>query len=128
MVKEQLERMGRQAIIEIALTLERTANNWQEIAEMRRQTEINLIGQLEKEQVNSTRWRNTADRRKSEIEELDESIKILHGRIEKKHIRIDCLKDIEHDQLIEINRLKSSIHKIASNLEITQQFTNNVIS
>ena len=128
MIKEQLKHMEKDALIDMILTVERTSNNWEEIAELRRQSEINLIGQLEKEKVNSTRWRNTADRRKSEIEELDESIKILHGRIEKKHIRIDCLKDIEHDQLIEINRLKSSIHKIASNLEITQQFTNNVIS
>ena len=35
MVKEQLKNLGIDAIIEIALTSDRTANNWEEIAGIR---------------------------------------------------------------------------------------------
>ena len=76
MVKEQLERMGRQAIIEIALTLERTANNWEEIADLRQK----------------------------QIRFLEEKIKTLN--------------EIEHDQLVEINKIRKE----------NQKFTNNQIS
>ncbi len=76
MVKEQLERMGRQAIIEIALTLDRTANNWEEIADLRQK----------------------------QIRFLEEKIKTLN--------------EIEHDQLVEINKIRKE----------NQKFTNNQIS
>ena len=57
MVKEQLERMGRQAIIEIALTLERTANNWEEIADLRQkqirflEEKIKTLNEIEQDQL-----------------------------------------------------------------------------
>jgi len=57
MVKEQLERMGRQAIIEIALTLERTANNWEEIADLRQkqirflEEKIKTLNEIEQKQL-----------------------------------------------------------------------------
>ena len=73
MVKEQLERMGRQAIIEIALTLDRTANNWEEIADLRQK----------------------------EIEFLQAKIKTLN--------------EIEHDQLVEINKIRKENQKITNN-------------
>jgi len=76
MLKEQLERMGRQAIIEIALTLDRTANNWEEIADLRQK----------------------------QIRFLEEKIKTLN--------------EIEHDQLVEINKIRKE----------NQKFTNNQIS
>ena len=73
MVKEQLERMGRQAIIEIALTLDRTANNWEEIADLRQK----------------------------QIRFLEEKIKTLN--------------EIEHDQLIEIKKIRKENQKITNN-------------
>ena len=73
MVKEQLERMGRQAIIEIALTLDRTANNWEEIADLRQK----------------------------EIEFLQAKIKTLN--------------EIEHDQLVEINKIRKENQKFINN-------------
>ena len=57
MVKEQLERMGRQAIIEIALTLDRTANNWEEIADLRQkqirflEEKIKTLNEIEQKQL-----------------------------------------------------------------------------
>jgi len=57
MVKEQLERMGRQAIIEIALTLDRTANNWEEIADLRQkqirflEEKIKTLNEIEQDQL-----------------------------------------------------------------------------
>lgn len=57
MVKEQLERMGRQAIIEIAMTLERTANNWEEIADLRQkqirflEEKIKTLNEIEQDQL-----------------------------------------------------------------------------
>jgi len=86
MIKEQLENLGIDAIIEIALTSDRTANNWEEIAGIR----------------------------ENEIDRLE--------------AKIITLNEIEHDQLIEIHRLKEGIHKIASNMEMAQEFTNNLIS
>ena len=73
MVKEQLERMGRQAIIEIALTLDRTANNWEEIADLRQK----------------------------QIRFLEEKIKTLN--------------EIEHDQLVEINKIRKENQKFINN-------------
>jgi hypothetical protein len=73
MVKEQLQRMGRQAIIEIALTLDRTANNWEEIADLRQK----------------------------QIRFLEEKIKTLN--------------EIEHDQLVEINKIRKENQKITNN-------------
>ena len=73
MVKEQLERMGRQAIIEIALTLDRTAKNWEEIADLRQK----------------------------QIRFLEEKIKTLN--------------EIEHDQLVEINKIRKENQKITNN-------------
>ena len=73
MVKEQLERMGRQAIIEIALTLDRTANNWEEIADLRQK----------------------------QIRFLEEKIKTLN--------------EIEHDQLVEINKIRKENQKFTNN-------------
>lgn len=73
MIKEQLERMGRQAIIEIALTLDRTANNWEEIADLRQK----------------------------EIEFLQAKIKTLN--------------EIEHDQLVEINKIRKENQKFTNN-------------
>jgi len=67
MVKEQLERMGRQAIIEIALTLDRTANNWEEIADLRQKQirfleekikTLNEIEQYQLVQINKIRREN----------------------------------------------------------------------
>ena len=86
MVKEQLKNLGIDAIIEIALTSDRTANNWEEIAGIR----------------------------ENEIDRLE--------------AKIITLNEIEHDQLIKISKLRSELQKIASNLEISQRFTKNVIS
>ena len=86
MVKEQLENLGKDALIDIVLTSDRTANNWEEIAEIR----------------------------ENEIDRLEE--------------KIITLNEIEQDQLIKISKLRSELQKIASNLEISQRFTKNVIS
>lgn len=86
MIKEQLENLGIDALIETALSLDRTANNWEEIADLRQK----------------------------EIDRLED--------------KIITLNEIEHDQLIKISKLRSELQKIASNLEISQRFTKNVIS
>lgn len=69
MVKEQLENLGIDALIETALSLDRTANNWEEIADLRQK----------------------------EIEFLQAKIKTLN--------------EIEHDQLVEINKIRKENQK-----------------
>tara|TARA_R110001592_G_scaffold232838_2_gene490352 strand:- start:3366 stop:3590 length:225 start_codon:yes stop_codon:yes gene_type:complete len=69
MIKEQLENLGVEALIDIVLTSDRTANNWEEIADLRQK----------------------------EIEFLKAKIKTLN--------------EIEHDQLIEINKIRKENQK-----------------
>jgi len=70
MVKEQLENLGVDALIDIVLTSDRTANNWEQIADLRQK----------------------------EIEFLQAKIKTLN--------------EIEHDQLIEINKIRKENQKL----------------
>ena len=70
MVKEQLENLGVEALIDIVLTSDRTANNWEQIADLRQK----------------------------EIEFLQAKIKTLN--------------EIEHDQLIEINKIRKENQKL----------------
>ena len=69
MVKEQLENLGVDALIDIVLTSDRTANNWEQIADLRQK----------------------------EIEFLQAKIKTLN--------------EIEHDQLVEINKIRKENQK-----------------
>ncbi len=69
MVKEQLENLGVEALIDIVLTSDRTANNWEQIADLRQK----------------------------EIEFLQAKIKTLN--------------EIEHDQLVEINKIRKENQK-----------------
>lgn len=73
MVKEQLENLGVEALIDIVLTSDRTANNWEQIADLRQK----------------------------EIEFLQAKIKTLN--------------EIEHDQLIEINKIRKENQKFINN-------------
>ena len=85
MTQKQLEKLGKDALIDIVLTTERTATNYEQLS--------NLKG--------------------VEIDNLEE--------------KIATLKEIEEQQLVKINKLRKEFTKIASNLEMAQEYTNNVI-
>ena len=121
MIKEQLENLGIDAIIEIVLTSDRTANNWEEIADLR-QKEIEFL-QAKIKTLNEIAL--TSDRTANNWEEI---AGIRENEIDRLEAKIITLNEIEHDQLIKISKLRSELQKIASNLEISQRFTKNVIS
>ena len=121
MIKEQLENLGIDALIEIVLTSDRTANNWEEIADLR-QKEIEFL-QAKIKTLNEIAL--TSDRTANNWEEI---AGIRENEIDRLEAKIITLNEIEHDQLIKISKLRSELQKIASNLEISQRFTKNVIS